>query len=327
MTAPGWYDDGTGRQRWWDGSQWTDSYAPGQPAGTPPPPAAVAPPQNVPKNVWGVLSLVAGIAAIVLAWALLGAVVGVAGLVFGAIGVAAARKGLATNKQMSVWGIILSVVAMVLAAVFLTVYLVFGARVGTDGPPGPGLDDPGTAPTAPTDTAPTTPDGEFPIGDGYTVALTIRTETLEPPQGLGGQEPTEADYSLDWGPAVATDGQIAVVTATIRNTGETTDVSPASVSLMNADLAEYESLNLVQRFDLTLFNLDVPAGTTQTLEFAYAMPASDLDRVVVEFFLQTDLGEGHRITAFPPQPGQGCEELQQTDLPEVAFWSCLQVER
>lgn len=28
MTAPGWYDDGSGRQRWWDGQQWTAAYAP-----------------------------------------------------------------------------------------------------------------------------------------------------------------------------------------------------------------------------------------------------------------------------------------------------------
>lgn len=29
MTTPaGWYDDGSGRQRWWDGQQWTDHYAP-----------------------------------------------------------------------------------------------------------------------------------------------------------------------------------------------------------------------------------------------------------------------------------------------------------
>jgi hypothetical protein len=27
-TPAGWYDDGTGRQRWWDGQQWTDHYAP-----------------------------------------------------------------------------------------------------------------------------------------------------------------------------------------------------------------------------------------------------------------------------------------------------------
>jgi Protein of unknown function (DUF2510)/Domain of unknown function (DUF4177) len=25
-TKAGWYDDGTGRQRWWDGSDWTDRY-------------------------------------------------------------------------------------------------------------------------------------------------------------------------------------------------------------------------------------------------------------------------------------------------------------
>lgn len=25
--AEGWYDDGSGRQRWWDGAQWTDSFA------------------------------------------------------------------------------------------------------------------------------------------------------------------------------------------------------------------------------------------------------------------------------------------------------------
>lgn len=28
--VPGWYDDGAGRQRWWDGAQWTEHYAPQQ---------------------------------------------------------------------------------------------------------------------------------------------------------------------------------------------------------------------------------------------------------------------------------------------------------
>ena len=26
QAAPGWYDDGTGKQRWWDGSRWTEQY-------------------------------------------------------------------------------------------------------------------------------------------------------------------------------------------------------------------------------------------------------------------------------------------------------------
>ena len=36
-TAAGWYDDGSGRQRWWDGTQWTDHYETDQTAPTPPP--------------------------------------------------------------------------------------------------------------------------------------------------------------------------------------------------------------------------------------------------------------------------------------------------
>ncbi|QNA93053.1 MULTISPECIES: DUF2510 domain-containing protein [unclassified Microbacterium] len=27
-TPAGWYDDGSGRQRWWDGQQWTEHFAP-----------------------------------------------------------------------------------------------------------------------------------------------------------------------------------------------------------------------------------------------------------------------------------------------------------
>lgn len=41
-TPAGWYDDGSGRQRWWDGQQWTDNYADQQaaPAAEPAPEAA-----------------------------------------------------------------------------------------------------------------------------------------------------------------------------------------------------------------------------------------------------------------------------------------------
>jgi len=33
-TPAGWYDDGSGRQRWWDGEQWTEHFAPAQDAKT-----------------------------------------------------------------------------------------------------------------------------------------------------------------------------------------------------------------------------------------------------------------------------------------------------
>jgi hypothetical protein len=46
MTAPGWYPDpsGVSRQRYFDGKQWTDSYAPYATAATPPPPPAQSTP-------------------------------------------------------------------------------------------------------------------------------------------------------------------------------------------------------------------------------------------------------------------------------------------
>ena len=42
-TPAGWYDDGTGRQRYWDGRQWTEQFAPAEPA-APAAPAAPADP-------------------------------------------------------------------------------------------------------------------------------------------------------------------------------------------------------------------------------------------------------------------------------------------
>ncbi|GAA1544729.1 hypothetical protein HD600_000256 [Microbacterium ginsengiterrae] len=39
-TPAGWYDDGSGRQRWWDGQQWTEHFAPEAPAVPDVPPAA-----------------------------------------------------------------------------------------------------------------------------------------------------------------------------------------------------------------------------------------------------------------------------------------------
>lgn len=43
--SPGWYDDGSGNQRWWDGSNWTQRVLPARPRFAPhPPPATASPP-------------------------------------------------------------------------------------------------------------------------------------------------------------------------------------------------------------------------------------------------------------------------------------------
>jgi hypothetical protein len=68
-TPAGWYPDpsGSGQQRYWDGSQWTDQYAPGagtapaqQPGGAPAP----ARPAGPPPNLWWAVPALALIAAI-----------------------------------------------------------------------------------------------------------------------------------------------------------------------------------------------------------------------------------------------------------------------
>ncbi|MFC7789323.1 DUF2510 domain-containing protein [Microbacterium sp. MAHUQ-60] len=44
MTVPaGWYDDGSGRQRWWDGAQWTEHFAPVEATPQPAPAGSEAP--------------------------------------------------------------------------------------------------------------------------------------------------------------------------------------------------------------------------------------------------------------------------------------------
>lgn len=48
-TAAGWYDDGSGRQRWWDGSQWTDQFQSAAPA--PSTPASAAQPTGIIEQI------------------------------------------------------------------------------------------------------------------------------------------------------------------------------------------------------------------------------------------------------------------------------------
>lgn len=50
-TPPGWYDDGSGRQRWWDGTQWTDHYLDEQGGGGAAPAAGGSDPFDAPTRI------------------------------------------------------------------------------------------------------------------------------------------------------------------------------------------------------------------------------------------------------------------------------------
>ncbi|WP_447643995.1 DUF2510 domain-containing protein [Nocardioides zeae] len=59
-TPPGWYDDGSGAQRWWDGTRWAE-----QPPPPPPPPSAPPGRKQTGLVVGLVVALVALVAAVV----------------------------------------------------------------------------------------------------------------------------------------------------------------------------------------------------------------------------------------------------------------------
>lgn len=127
----GWYDDGSGRQRWWDGTRWTDDFAPaavpspGAPA-APAAPAAFAAPgapaSGRPSPVLGFVGLGLSVLGTIFAcipgpvWVFaVGALMLLVGFVLSLIGLL--RKGAA--KWPSIVGMILAVVGGIVGAVVL----------------------------------------------------------------------------------------------------------------------------------------------------------------------------------------------------------------
>jgi hypothetical protein len=155
-TPAGWYDDGSGRQRWWDGAQWTENYAPAQggeeaaadPGAAAPPasgaqapgysaapyalaghPAAVTPADVEPKRTptLGFIGLGLAVLGTILACIpntatfIIGLVVLLAAFVVSLVAVF--KKN--TKKWPSIVGIVLSIVGGVIGAIVFTTVLLF----------------------------------------------------------------------------------------------------------------------------------------------------------------------------------------------------------
>lgn len=125
-TPAGWYDDGSGRQRWWDGSQWTENYVPadapleGAPAGGAP--AVVIPRQASTLGFIGLgLAVVGTVLACIPAVATFGIGVLVLLAAFVVSLIAVFRKN--TAKWPSIVGMALSVIGGIVGAIVLVVTL------------------------------------------------------------------------------------------------------------------------------------------------------------------------------------------------------------
>lgn len=133
----GWYDDGSGRQRWWDGERWTEHFAP-EPADAPvlvaPAPASAMDPAATTVAATGTaaapvlgyiglgLAVLGTVLACIPAVFVIGGVVLLAGFVVSLIGLFKAGAA----KWPSIVGMVLSVIGGILGTVILVVPLLAG---------------------------------------------------------------------------------------------------------------------------------------------------------------------------------------------------------
>lgn len=161
-TPAGWYDDGSGRQRWWDGERWTEQGMTADPVGLPRP------------STLGFIGLGLAILGTVLACIptvvtfIIGGVVLLAAFVVSLIAIF--KKN--TRKWPSIFGIALSIVGGVVGGIVFATVLLFSlaGEIGENLPSGlpsaPASEQPSGAPT--TDAGDERPSPEE-LAEGYLI--------------------------------------------------------------------------------------------------------------------------------------------------------------
>lgn len=114
LPPAGWYDDGSGRQRYWNGTGWTESYAPSVPA------KQVSIQQQPVMDVPGRTSgFVCGlIAAIFVAMPIVALPVGIPGWVLSAKAMKRLPEG-SRGRGLAIAGLVLSICAVCLTSLFM----------------------------------------------------------------------------------------------------------------------------------------------------------------------------------------------------------------
>ncbi|MFK4762909.1 DUF2510 domain-containing protein [Microbacterium sp. ZW T5_45] len=197
MSMPaGWYDDGSGRQRWWDGQKWTDQFASGGSATQTPPqipnigPDVAATSGRV-APVLGFaglgLAVVGTVLACIPATFIVGVVVLIAAFVVSLIGLF--KKNAA--KWPSIVGMVLSIVGGAIGTV-VSLVIVAATLAGPTDSPGP-IDTPSSTSSESSTAAPSTP--QEPSSERPTPEeLAIELEILSKEGGIVGYEDDPAFY-------------------------------------------------------------------------------------------------------------------------------------
>ncbi|MFT4157468.1 MAG: DUF2510 domain-containing protein [Microbacterium sp.] len=185
IVQAGWYDDGTGQHRWWDGTQWTDAVAP-TPV-TQSAPVAQSAPVTRRAPVLGFTGLGLAVTGTLLACMPavfgLGVIVLLAAFIVSMIGVF--RKG--TAKWPSIIGMTLAVLGGAIGTVILVLSLLITETtphgIPTEPPPTAATTKPTQTPTTGTATGRPTPE-----------EIAENTETLFQSEGITGYDDIPGFY-------------------------------------------------------------------------------------------------------------------------------------